>query len=130
MQRAAASVSGALTDEGLMSEEYFEEAEAGASLIAVLAPEPRLVTEAQQGFTASGSSPGGATESAASGFPVAALFRFAALSELLSQRWGFFRLRTSRLVTSIRKAVRDVIARARARWNLFPAERLDEAKGT
>jgi hypothetical protein len=29
-----------------MSQEYFEEAEAGASLIAVLAPEPRLVTEA------------------------------------------------------------------------------------
>ena len=48
MQRAAASVSRALTDEGLMSQEYFEEAEAGASLIAVLAPEPRLVTEAAQ----------------------------------------------------------------------------------
>jgi hypothetical protein len=48
MQRAAASVSRALTDEGLMSQEYFEEAEAGASLIAVLAPEPQLVTEARQ----------------------------------------------------------------------------------
>ena len=48
MQRAAASVSRAVTDEGLMSQEYFEEAEAGASLIAVLAPEPRLVTQAQQ----------------------------------------------------------------------------------
>jgi hypothetical protein len=48
LQRAAASVSRALTDEGLMSQEYFEEAEAGASLIAVLAPEPRLVTEAGQ----------------------------------------------------------------------------------
>ena len=48
MQRAASSVSRALTDEGLMSQEYFEEAEAGASLIAVLAPEPRLVTEARQ----------------------------------------------------------------------------------
>jgi hypothetical protein len=46
MQRAAATVSRTLTDEGLMSQEYFEEAEAGASLIAVLAPEPRLVTEA------------------------------------------------------------------------------------
>ena len=45
MQRAAASVNRALTDEGLMSQEYFEEAEAGASLIAVLAPEPRLVGE-------------------------------------------------------------------------------------
>ena len=48
LQRAGASVSRALTDEGLMSQEYFEEAEAGASLIAVLAPEPRLVTEARR----------------------------------------------------------------------------------
>jgi hypothetical protein len=47
-QRAAATVSRTLTDEGLMSQEYFEEAEAGASLIGVLAPEPRLVTEARQ----------------------------------------------------------------------------------
>ena len=54
MQRAAASVSRALTDEGLMSQEYFEEAEAGASLLAVLAPEPRLVTEAQQILAAPG----------------------------------------------------------------------------
>jgi len=45
MQRAAVSVSRALTDEGLMSQEYFEEAEAGASLIAVLAPEPQLVSD-------------------------------------------------------------------------------------
>jgi hypothetical protein len=48
LERAAAAVSRALTDEGLLSQEYFEEAEAGASLIAVLAPEPRLVTEARQ----------------------------------------------------------------------------------
>jgi hypothetical protein len=48
MQRATAAASRALTDEGLMSQEYFNEAEAGASLIAVLAPEPRLVTEAGQ----------------------------------------------------------------------------------
>jgi hypothetical protein len=54
MQRAAASVSRALTDEGLMSQDYFEEAETGASLIAVLAPEPRLVTEAQQILAAHG----------------------------------------------------------------------------
>jgi hypothetical protein len=54
MQRAAASVSRAVTDEGLMSQEYFEEAEAGASLIAVLAPEPRLVTEAQRILAAHG----------------------------------------------------------------------------
>jgi len=31
-----------------MSQEYFEEAKAGASLMAVLVPEPRLVTEARQ----------------------------------------------------------------------------------
>lgn len=54
MQRAAASISRALTDEGLMSQEYFEEAEAGASLIAVLAPEPRLVTEARRILAAHG----------------------------------------------------------------------------
>jgi hypothetical protein len=54
MQRAAAAVSRAVTDEGLMSQEYFAEAEAGASLIAVLAPEPRLVTEAQQILAAHG----------------------------------------------------------------------------
>ena len=54
MQRAAAAVSRALTDEGLMSQEYFKEAEAGASLIAVLAPEPRLVTEARQILAAHG----------------------------------------------------------------------------
>jgi hypothetical protein len=48
MQRAAATVSRTLTDEGLMSQEYFEEAAAGASLIGVLAPEPRLATEARQ----------------------------------------------------------------------------------
>ena len=48
LQRGAASVSRALSDEGSMRQEYFEEAEAGASLIAVLAPEPRLVTEARR----------------------------------------------------------------------------------
>ena len=54
LQRAAASVSRALTDEGLLSQEYFEAAEAGASLIAVLAPEPRLATEARQILAAHG----------------------------------------------------------------------------
>ena len=54
MQRAASSVSRALTDEGLMSQEYFEAAEAGASLIAVLAPEQRLVTEARRILAAHG----------------------------------------------------------------------------
>jgi hypothetical protein len=54
LQRAGNVVSRAVTDEGLMSQEYFEEAEAGASLIAVLAPEPRLVTEARQILAAHG----------------------------------------------------------------------------
>jgi hypothetical protein len=54
LQRAAASASRALTDEGLVSQEYFEEAEGGASLIAVLAPEPRLVTEARRILAAHG----------------------------------------------------------------------------
>jgi L-aminopeptidase/D-esterase-like protein len=54
LERAAAAVSRALTDEGLMSQEYFEEAEAGASLIAVLAPEQRLVTEARRILAAHG----------------------------------------------------------------------------
>ena len=54
LQRAGAAVSRALTDEGLMSQDYFEEAEAGASLIAVLAPEPRLVTEAGRIIAAHG----------------------------------------------------------------------------
>lgn len=31
-----------------MSQEYFAEAETGASLIAVLAPQPRLLTRARQ----------------------------------------------------------------------------------
>ena len=48
LQRAAVNVSAAVTDEGLMGQQYFDEAEAGASLIAVLAPEPRLVTEARE----------------------------------------------------------------------------------
>ena len=48
LQRAAASVSQALTDGGLMTQEYFAEAEAGASLIGVLAPQPRLLTRARR----------------------------------------------------------------------------------
>ena len=48
LQRAAVNVSVALIDEGFMSQQYFDAAEAGASLIAVLAPEPRLLTEARQ----------------------------------------------------------------------------------
>jgi hypothetical protein len=48
LQRTAASFTRAVTDEGLMSQEYFEEAKAGASLIAVRASEPRLADEARQ----------------------------------------------------------------------------------
>ena len=54
LQRAAAAVSRALTDEGLMSQEYFEEADGGASLIAVLAPEPALVAEGRRILAAHG----------------------------------------------------------------------------
>ena len=36
----------AVMEDGLMAQEYFEEAKAGASVIAVVAPEPRLYTEA------------------------------------------------------------------------------------
>jgi hypothetical protein len=48
LQRAGAAFSGAVTDEGLMAQEYFNEAKAGASLIAVLASEPPLADEARQ----------------------------------------------------------------------------------
>lgn len=48
LARAAARASHALTDEGLMSQQYFDEAAAGASIIAVLAPEaPQAKTVAQ-----------------------------------------------------------------------------------
>jgi hypothetical protein len=40
MQRAAATVSRTLTDEGLMSQEYFEAAEAGASQSPCSRPSP------------------------------------------------------------------------------------------
>jgi hypothetical protein len=48
LQRAGAAISRAITDEGLMAQEYFEEAKSGASLIAVRASEPPLVDEARQ----------------------------------------------------------------------------------
>jgi hypothetical protein len=54
LQRAGAAVGRTVTDEGLMSQEYFEEAEAGASLIAVLAPEPPLAAEARRILAAHG----------------------------------------------------------------------------
>ena len=48
MQRAGAAFARAVTDEGLMAQEYIDEAKRGASVIAVLCSEPRLVAEAQQ----------------------------------------------------------------------------------
>jgi hypothetical protein len=46
LQRAAVTVSNAVTDEGLMSQQYFAAAELGYSLVAVLAPEPHLAAAA------------------------------------------------------------------------------------
>ena len=54
LQRAAVNVSAALTDEGMMGQQYFDEAEAGASLVCVLAPEPQLVTQARKILTSHG----------------------------------------------------------------------------
>lgn len=54
LQRTAVNVSAALTDEGVLSQQYFDAAEAGASLIAVLAPESRLQAEARQVLTGLG----------------------------------------------------------------------------
>ena len=48
LERAKASIANALTDEGLMSQEYFSAAQAGASLLAVLAPDSRLVDQARR----------------------------------------------------------------------------------
>lgn len=54
LQRAGAAFAGAVTDEGLMAQEYVAEAAAGASVIAVLCPEPRLVDTAGQVLAAHG----------------------------------------------------------------------------
>jgi hypothetical protein len=54
LQRAGATFTRAMMDEGLMSQEYLDEAKAGASLIAVLASEPRLADEARQILAAHG----------------------------------------------------------------------------
>jgi hypothetical protein len=48
LQRAGAAFTGAVTDEGLLSQEYLEEATAGSSLIAVRASEPPLAEEAHR----------------------------------------------------------------------------------
>ena len=54
LQRAGAAISRAVTDEGLMSQEYIEDAQSGASLIAVRTSEPGLVEEARRVLSAHG----------------------------------------------------------------------------
>lgn len=54
IQRVGSAFSRAVTDEGLMSQEYIEEAKAGASLIAVRASEPPLIDEARRILAAHG----------------------------------------------------------------------------
>ena len=54
LQRAGAKLGRAVTDEGFMAQEYFEDAKAGASLIAVRASEPPLAEEARQILAAHG----------------------------------------------------------------------------
>ena len=54
LQHAGAAFSHAVTDEGLMAQEYFEEAKTGASLIAVRASEAPLADEARQILAAHG----------------------------------------------------------------------------
>jgi hypothetical protein len=53
-QRAAVNVAVALTDEGMLSQHYFDAAEMGASVIAVLAPEPGHVNTAKEVLAAHG----------------------------------------------------------------------------
>ncbi len=47
LERVKTSIARAITDEGMMSQEYFDEAKAGASLLAVMAPDPRLMEQAR-----------------------------------------------------------------------------------
>jgi hypothetical protein len=47
LQRAGAAFTAAVTDEGLLSQEYVDEATTGASLLAVRASEPSLADEAR-----------------------------------------------------------------------------------
>jgi hypothetical protein len=54
LQRAGAAFTRAVTDEGLMAQEYFDEAKGGASVIAVLCSEPRLVDAARRVLGAHG----------------------------------------------------------------------------
>jgi hypothetical protein len=54
LQRAGAAFTRAVTDEGLLSQEYVDEAIAGASLIAVRASEPPLAEEVRRILAARG----------------------------------------------------------------------------
>lgn len=54
LQRAGSAFTGAVTDEGLLSREYLDEATGGASLIAVRASEPPLAEEARRILAAHG----------------------------------------------------------------------------
>jgi hypothetical protein len=54
MQRSAAALTQAVTDEGAMAQDYFDEADGGASLLGVFCPEPRLVEDARRVLTAHG----------------------------------------------------------------------------
>lgn len=54
LQRAGAAFTGAVTDEGLLGREYIDEANAGASLLAVRASEPLLADEAGRILAAHG----------------------------------------------------------------------------
>ena len=54
LQRDGATFTGALSDEGLLRQEYLDEAGAGASLIAVLAAEPAQVDQVRRILAAQG----------------------------------------------------------------------------
>jgi hypothetical protein len=54
LQQAGAAFARAVSDEGVMAEEYFEEARQGASLLAVLCPESKLVDDARRVLKAHG----------------------------------------------------------------------------
>jgi hypothetical protein len=54
MQRSAAALTQAVTDEGSMAQDYFDESDGGASLLGVFCPEPRLVEDARRVLKAHG----------------------------------------------------------------------------
>jgi hypothetical protein len=54
IRRSAAKVARAVTDVGVMAQEYFDEADEGASLLIVHCPEPKLVEDARRVLRAHG----------------------------------------------------------------------------